>query len=169
MLKNIAIFISVLPLIILIFLIGKFSVNNLLNKCNNKEIINLFGIIFSTISVQFIKKIKWPEYLHRFTIRPKGACDCDYLSIKGLCPDNTPGFPSGHMSTTSYFVVNNILNLLSGENKYENKHKKLYIIVNILFLLSMGWARMYKKCHSLLQVIAGTLYGGSISYFINTR
>jgi membrane-associated phospholipid phosphatase len=174
MFKRLSIFISVLPLVIIIYYITKFifdyfkkfNYNFLLN-----ELIYVFGIIFVTLSIQVIKRIPWSQSYYKYTMRPEGACDCDYLSLKGVVKENTPGFPSGHMGTVSYFAINNILYYLDkyNNNDISKNNIYLYVISNILFILSTGWARIYKKCHNLLQVICGTLYGliiGVIFYFI---
>ena len=67
--------------------------------------------------------------------------------------------PSGHMTTTSFVVIYNIL-----KNNYSPK----IVITNIILVCFMGWARITKKCHNLSQVIAGTLLGclmGSLFFF----
>ena len=53
------------------------------------------------------------------------------------------------MSVTTYFVVINILVLLN----YKNSNIKVIgIIANVILLISMGWARIYKLCHNKFQV-----------------
>ena len=69
-------------------------------------------MLLVSYSIQLIKKIPWPEKYHKYTMRPEGAGACDYLSLKGKCSENTPGFPSGHCGTTSFFVISNIMYLL---------------------------------------------------------
>ena len=179
MFKQLSIFISILPLVIIIYYITKF-VLDYFKKFNYKfslnEFIYIFGLVFVTLSIQVIKRIPWSESYYKYTMRPEGACDCDYLSLKGIVKENTPGFPSGHMGTVSYFAINNILYYLDkyNNNNINNNHISknniyLYVILNILFIFGTGWARIYKKCHNLLQVICGTLYGliiGVIFYFI---
>jgi membrane-associated phospholipid phosphatase len=160
MLVELSIFISVLPLLILIYYFLKLVIKQLNKTITLDDTKYVVGIFFVTISIQFIKKINWPESFHKYTMRPNAACDCDYFSMRGPAKENTPGFPSGHMGTTSFFCINNILDLLNGSNPY----KYLIIGFNILFLVVMGWSRMYKKCHNLIQVIAGTIYGSFIGY-----
>jgi membrane-associated phospholipid phosphatase len=89
-------------------------------------------------------------------MRPEGAKDCDYLSCGGIVKPNSPGMPSGHMATTSYFVIYNILYII------KNNYNKMLIFGNIMLLILMGWARITKKCHNLSQVIAGTILGSLI-------
>lgn len=141
-----------------------FGFINLINKIYIQEpfkeiSIYFYGLIISTFSAQALKYvIPYPKSFYAFSMRPEGACDCDYLSSCGLLPENTPGLPSGHMSTTSYFVVYHILYIL------KNNYNKLLIIPNIILLIGMGWARIKKLCHNLTQVISGTLLGGLIAY-----
>ena len=40
------------------------------------------------------------------------------------------------------------------------------IVINIILLVTMTWARIYKKCHNLVQVIAGSILGAFIAFFI---
>ena len=35
---------------------------------------------------------------------------------------------------------------------------------NILLIILMGFARWYKKCHNIVQIIAGIIYGGITTY-----
>jgi membrane-associated phospholipid phosphatase len=113
-----------------------------------------YGLILSTSLAQCLKYlIPYPNWFHKYSMRPEGASNCDYLSCGGLVKENTPGFPSGHMTTTAYFVIYNILYII------KNKINKLLIIPNIFLLVLMGWARIYKLCHNLVQVISGTILG----------
>jgi len=91
-------------------------------------------------------------------MRPKEATNCDFLSISGNIYKNRPGLPSTHMSITSFFVIYNILS---------SRNIRIYNINNFLLvtlLILMGWSRIHKKCHNLIQVIAGSLYGGLLGY-----
>ena len=116
MLELISKILSVLPFYYFIFLgiinAYLFATNILIFK---RLFLYTLGIISATIFSEMIKKcIKPVGILKNIWYRPKGAKGCDYLSIKGFAPDFTPGFPSGHMSTTSYFTFYNMYLL----NKY---------------------------------------------------
>ena len=130
------------------------------NKLPFKENAKYFyGLILSTFSAQTLKYlVPYPTWFYKYSMRPEGACDCDYLSISGPVSENTPGLPSGHMSTTSYFVTYHILHIL------KNDYNKLLILPNIILLIGMGWARIKKLCHNLTQVISGTFLGALIAY-----
>ena len=151
--------ISVIPL--LFFGFGFINIfNKIYIQVPFKETVKYFyGLIISTFSAQALKYlVPYPKWFHKYSMRPKGASNCNYLSSCGQVPENTPGFPSGHMSTTSYFVVYNILYILT------NNYNKLLIIPNIILLVAMGWARIKKLCHNLIQVISGTFLGALIAY-----
>ena len=153
---------SVLPFYYFIFL-G--TVNTFMIITHNIQLKQLFlytiGIIFATLFSETIKKIKPPNNIFKnIWYRPYGAKGCDYLSIKGIAPDFTPGFPSGHMSTTSYFVIYNIL---AYKDSKPSVKRNTIIVLNLILLTLMGWARIYKKCHTIIQVIGGTILGGGIA------
>ena len=140
--------VSFTPLLIYFYLLC----NSLYTK-NIKSFKLSFYIFLSNSLVDLIKKINFPKKYDYIFKRPKDACDCDYLSSNGI-QKNRPGFPSGHMTTTSFFCIYQIMNS-------KNKCKKmLYVFV----ILLMGWARYYKNCHNLVQIITGTFLGSLIGY-----
>ena len=65
------------------------------------------------------------------------------------------------MTSTSYIVMYNILYLLNNDVVFSST----LIILNVLLLIIMGWARIIKKCHNLFQVIGGTMIGSIIAYY----
>lgn len=167
MLDLIAKIISVLPFFFFVFLgIINFYLLFIDYTKFKRLFLYMLGIFSATIFSESIKKgITPPKSLRHIWYRPKGAKGCDYLSIKGLAPEFTPGFPSGHMSTTSYFVSYNIYKLLEKSNSVNRNSN---IIINLLILIMMGWARMYKKCHSFIQVAGGSIFGSIIGYAFYT-
>jgi len=110
-----------------------------------------FYIFLSNILVSIIKSIKFPSKYDHIFKRPKGASNCNYLSSNG-CRENYPGFPSGHMTTTAFFCYYQILN---------GKDKLLHSFIIVI----MGWARHYKKCHTVIQIITGTILGSFLGRF----
>lgn len=114
-------------------------------------------ILFSDIVVYWLKRIPYSpdSYLYKITRRPKGATRCDYLSRNTAYPEYTPGFPSGHMTTTSLFCFFQIF------KAYYTQYDNLYYtsILHIGIITLMGCARYYKKCHSLIQIIYGFILG----------
>ena len=161
-------FLSVLPFYYFIYLAFLNIFTIVFDNFYRFKVIFLYtlGITTSTLLTEIVKKFITPNtYLKKIWYRPKGAKGCDYLSINGYTPDFTPGFPSGHMATTAFFVFYNLLNV----HKYDKFLKILYTISNVSLLVLMGWARMYKKCHNFIQVVAGSAVGGitaSLFYYL---
>lgn len=160
--------ISVIPLLIIIYYGLTFVYNTILyiSGFNNTQLFehfkNLFGLLYVTSSIQLFKYIiPYPKKWYNITMRPIGACDCDYLSSKGPVI-NKCGMPSGHMGTTSFFAVSNIIYLI--KNKNNNLINITLILLNIGLIIIMGWARIIKLCHNVPQVILGNLYGSLVSY-----
>ena len=151
---TIANIISVFPLIFYIsqlFIIISKSIKKL-DVTNNVKY--FFGLVSSSYVAQALKYLTpYPKWTYKYTMRPDGAKDCDYLSCGGLVKHDSPGMPSGHMTTTGYFVVYNILYII------KHNYNKSLIIANIILLIIMGWARITKKCHNLIQVVCGTVLG----------
>jgi membrane-associated phospholipid phosphatase len=84
--------------------------------------------------------------------RPAGARGCDLL-CSGPAVGGKPGFPSGHMATTTAFAASMAFLFPS----------PLVIGPCVALVLAMGWSRYAKKCHTLSQIIGGTLYGFAIA------
>jgi membrane-associated phospholipid phosphatase len=117
------------------------------------QLLFFLGILFITVSTDLIKRIPYSKSsaFYHITRRPEGAENCDYLSKMGPARPDAPGFPSGHMATTAFFGT--YMYLL-----YPDNHP--FTLFNILLVLGMGWARYFKKCHNMAQIVAGTIYGG---------
>ena len=74
--------------------------------------------------------------------RPVGAYGCGPFCDGGNS-SGAPGFPSGHVAAVAAFVAAGGIGL----------------DVGIPWIAAMAWARVAKRCHSLLQVVAGGLFG----------
>ena len=128
-------------------------------------------MIVADLLTVLIKRISTyaPSFLNFLISRPKGASNTDILSRNGLKPPNSPGFPSGHMTMTTVFAVYRLIRLYR-----KNINTELDIFINITNLLKtqlipivfylgiialMAAARLYKKCHTISQVIGGFLLG----------
>jgi membrane-associated phospholipid phosphatase len=88
--------------------------------------------------------------------RPPGARDCDFFCRNGDCAGR-PGFPSGHATLVAFFFV--YLYLLSGR-----MYGVLYLCVAIAAIAAVCAARIVKRCHTLLQVVVGTLWGAAAAF-----
>ena len=154
-------FLSVLPLYYIIFsgittIISLFLFTNYFRY----QFVYMIGLGLSLFLPEVIKHItKLIHPNNMIWYRPKGAKGCDFRSVKGYALPYTPGFPSGHMTITSYVMIFNILMVLKKNIKY----KYLIIFINLLIILLMGWARYYKKCHNLFQISGGIMFGYILS------
>jgi membrane-associated phospholipid phosphatase len=82
--------------------------------------------------------------------RPAGARDCGALCDGGAV-GGAPGFPSGHATTVAMFVGG----LWSGLPAW----RPWIVVLGVSWIVAMGWSRMTKRCHTLGQVVAGTVLG----------
>jgi membrane-associated phospholipid phosphatase len=84
--------------------------------------------------------------------RPIEAYDCDMFCNNGP-QGGKPGMPSTHMAVASAFSI-----------LYLPKPLSISITQPIAFYFlilvgAMASARYYKKCHTIEQIVAGTLFG----------
>ena len=124
------------------------------------------SMVFVAVSTDVIKRIPYPKSFYKITRRPEGAKNCDFLSKGGICKLNSPGFPSGHMAVTIFFLV---LTMMFYSRKYKSfktfaKVQYKLIIFSVSLIVLMGWARLYKKCHNIVQVLAGSLFGLGMAF-----
>ena len=154
-------FLSFLPFVYCTYIVSHYFLS-LINFVN-KKISEIYIIFFfvSIISAEILKKIFYNKF--EGTQRPHGAKGCDFFSL-GPDVSGKPGFPSGHLTITSYICVINILHILYKSNASFVKKISL-VTLNILLIISMGWARHYKKCHNLIQILGGTILGTLIALF----
>ena len=127
------------------------------------------SMLFVAVSTDVIKRLPMPKSLYKLTRRPEGAKNCDFLSKGGICKANAPGCPSGHMATTVFFLV---VTMMLYSRKYSTfkafaeVHYRL-IGFSVLLILLMGWSRYYKKCHNVIQIIGGSLFGLGMAFLVN--
>ena len=118
--------------------------------------------VFSSYCIVIIIHIaiKKMTYYINYNIfkRPKKAYNCNILNNSG---DDSlkPGFPSGHMTSISFFT-----NYLY----FTQSNKSLYnfIFYNIPSII-MAYARFYKKCHNIPQILFGFILGLYSSFIIS--
>tara|TARA_B100000768_G_scaffold147538_1_gene141112 strand:+ start:921 stop:1448 length:528 start_codon:yes stop_codon:yes gene_type:complete len=122
-------------------------------------------ILINDYITKIIKGLPYPEFLWSITRRPEGAFNTDYFSRNGKALKNAPGFPSGHMTSITSFCIYMILRK-KGNTLWLDFIKKnyMFILFNLLLICLMGFARWYKKCHNLFQIIGGIIYGSITSY-----
>lgn len=137
----------------------------LLYQCILSENINYFLLFFEMlyvdrIIVPFIKNQDYPNYVRYITDRPQNAQRCDYLSRETTMRSRA-GFPSGHMTVTAMFAVYQICDKFIKNNQL---HYDIHLFIHMMLIVTMGFARYYKKCHNIIQIIAGTILGTFMGY-----
>ena len=104
------------------------------------------GLTLADLMTKIFKQFTFP--LGGQFLRPSNGTNCDIFCRAGPA-GLRPGFPSGHMTVTTFFFVYMWL-----------KYKSTYIAVFGLFMiLLMAMARLQKQCHNELQVLGGALWG----------
>lgn len=161
-------FISLLPVVIYFSLLYNFLINPV------KNLIDIFLFIYilsSDYLVKIIKNLDYPPKMYQITRRPEGAYNTDYLSRNGIVPKDTPGFPSGHVTSITIFSIFMIL------AKWQFKiplsdfilSNKRFCLVHIFLIGITGVARYVKKCHNIFQIVGGVVFGSfmaGIFYFL---
>lgn len=83
--------------------------------------------------------------------RPEGASNCGLFNEES---HDSNGMPSAHMATLTFLLV--VLVMFFPDKKL---NKTILWVLAGLWLVAMGWARSYKHCHTLLQLLGGVGYG----------
>lgn len=118
-----------------------------------KYLLVALGVLLADQITKLIKRAT-AALPHEWLKRPAGATACDLFCRKGPAAGK-PGFPSGHMATAAAFVV--LVYLLGARGP-------LFVAFAAAYLLLVAAARYYKKCHTPLQIVAGTLLGGAFAW-----
>jgi membrane-associated phospholipid phosphatase len=161
-------FISLLPIVIYFSLLYNFLINPV------KNLIDLFLFIYilsADYLVKIIKNLDYPPKMYQITRRPEGACNTDYLSRNGIVNKDTPGFPSGHVTSITIFSIFMMLikwqfKIPLSEFIFSNKR---FVLIHIFLIVITGIARYIKKCHNLFQIIGGFCFGSFMAvifYFL---
>lgn len=119
-----------------------------------------WGVIIILVS-KLNSLLKW--YLFRIDTellkRPLEARRCGLLNNDILGGyGGLPGFPSGHLATTSAFFFIGYLFTKSW----------WFLFTGAVAISVMAWSRIQKKCHNMYQVAGGTVSGivlGSILWY----
>jgi membrane-associated phospholipid phosphatase len=139
MIKSLSYIGEILPILLLFFYI----------KTNDCFFLKVFVCnLFVVTSVVFLKK-SFPLCFGDKDMfkRPEGACNC---SLFGGGEQGDFAFPSGHAASVTFICL---------ALYYRFKRVEwLYLIPIVAF------SRLYSKCHSLAQVIAGCVYGYVVFY-----
>jgi membrane-associated phospholipid phosphatase len=120
----------------------------------------LYIALYSFLNIQIhdiIKNIS-VYYDYDFLKRPFGAMNCDMFSRNGLV-ERQPGFPSGHVTST--------VSLFTGIALLFPEYRNYAIVFGIAHTLLMAKSRINKKCHTVVQTIAGAFLGLVGTYLLN--
>ena len=156
--KDIFDYYSVIPLCMYISLLYVYVITG------EKKTVYLCMYLFTCdVIVMCLKRYPWKGKMYSITRRPKGATQCDYLSRKNNYTDDSPGFPSGHMTSITVFSISMMIYLFKMQ-KYDLIYLRIPIVIfHILLIFLMGVARYVKGCHSPLQIIVGFILGCILS------
>jgi membrane-associated phospholipid phosphatase len=144
----------------------------------------VFGDVFNVIEKKISKKIMSSN--SKIGMRPSGCGNlykkkctgCGIYQSNGI--SNTWGMPSGHAQITSlsatYWIMYVWL-LYKNEKEPENKSRLktkaiISTIIMVLIVIIVCVQRVYSGCHTVLQVIVGSVIGvilGVFGYYISTK
>ena len=123
-------------------------------------------ILFGEVANHYIK-IMFSSLHKNLTARPS----IDGIIVNGKCmgcgiypnkPKNSSGFPSGHTQITTLFSSFYTLWIL---RNYEYSSINIFgMMVTWIFTFMACYQRVLSKCHSIIQVIFGCLFGLFFSF-----
>ena len=112
------------------------------------------GVIGSEVLTHMLKYILGNK-IDMFK-RPPGAADCSLWNRGGLC-EGAPGFPSGHVTLATTFVVLGLLVLK--EKNVTDVTFYVCLLFGLIYIALVAISRIKKKCHTGLQTSAGFFCG----------
>lgn len=136
----------------------------------------LFGLFMTWFGTFICKQAtllltdKLDKEQKRIIMRPDNATNCNIFANNGHV-GNSPGLPSGHSATSTFFALVVILGpILQSTNKdytwYMNFKHLISYCVALIIIYGTGKARISKACHTPLQVMLGTLWGSAFGLFM---
>ena len=130
-------------------------------------IVFIICMLVSDLTSFKLKQLNYPSWFYKTSRRPVKACNTDVLSRNGKCKKDTPGFPSGHVSLTTFYCLFMIYQKYVNSGKYSFEHfllQKEYLHYTIFFggiIVIMMWARWYKNAHNMTQIYGGLIVGSA--------
>jgi len=101
-----------------------------------------------------------------FGTRPKNSKNSSQFGDINKPPyKGSYGMPSGHSQTTVTFAVFLILTIINNHSDLSRPLQNSILIATLFFTISVLWSRIYLKCHTIQQVILGSLFGIIIGYY----
>lgn len=117
----------------------------------------LAGLFGANATVAAAKEAtRWAGVRSGLLVRPVEARGCDAFCVAGAS-GGAPGFPSGHMTTVAMVVAGAWLGLKS------DGLRLLVVLLGVPWIAAMAWARWAKRCHTVLQIMAGALWGFTVA------
>jgi membrane-associated phospholipid phosphatase len=116
----------------------------------------LYFLFFNAVIVHgSVSAIKYslPQEKYAFNKRPELAKNCNTFGNGGTC--QTPGFPSGH-STGAVFLFSYFF--------FSRKGWNIVNSITLLFAILVPISRVQLHCHTILQVIVGSIYGFCLGF-----
>ena len=136
-------------LVLLVYIIPFVLYFYTFNIIDLKAFLGGYGTIILSESLKYF-------FIGKASPRPEGATNCNLWCNDGN-QSGQPGMPSGHSANVSFFAgyywqqTNNII------------IRSLLVMYAGIIMLS----RYLKKCHTINQIIAGTIFGLSSSVLVN--
>jgi membrane-associated phospholipid phosphatase len=119
---------------------------------NIYHIKGLVGLITTTILSEFIKY----NIIGEKSIRPLGASNCNLFCNDGN-QENKPGMPSSHTASSVFFT-----------SYYYSFTNNTYIrALLVVYTASVMLSRYIKRCHTIIQIGTGALFGYLMSLFFS--
>jgi membrane-associated phospholipid phosphatase len=112
-----------------------------------------------------MKNKKWP--ILGYGTRPLNTKNSSQFgNINKPQHKHSYGMPSGHSQTALLFATFITLMITDYHSTTISNYTQ-YILVSslIAFTISVMWSRLYLKCHTIQQVILGSIIGGIIGYY----
>jgi membrane-associated phospholipid phosphatase len=146
-----AISISILPAWLGLFIYGLWI------KSETIIAICVFAVVVD-VTTQLLKTFLGNYISASILHRPDKNAKCSMLNRNSNEKWGTFAIPSGHMTSVVIFAIAFVF-------IFQNN---FVVLTGILYIVLMAFARYYKKCHNLLQIIAGILYGSLLGFVIIT-
>ena len=145
--------------------------NSIYNTISSSILIAYFVPIFLTIYKSDIAQLKgfvgvfattfFVDILKLHVIgmsnpRPAGARDCNLFNTDGP-QSGAPGMPSGHAATAAFFA-----------GYYFQETNNVYLrILLIAYAILIMYSRYMKHCHTIPQLLVGSIIGIAGSYIVH--
>ena len=123
---------------------------------NTYSIFLFLAMVTKTFLLYYPKK--WTQHT-KLGKRPDGAFDCNMFSCGGK-PDYG-GLISGHMVNIT--MLSTVAGLSLNEDDVGSIHPQNIIAIAAIIVTTAA-ARYLTKCHTILQILIGTLVGGGFGY-----